>query len=92
MKTSRKILLAVLLLVVIGMAVAQWLLLPDVVLTQINLQGGAGSAMPKLFAVALPLILGLAGVWMLRAKTDSKAAILTALGVLVPLFTLYMNR
>lgn len=92
MKTSQKILMIVLLLAVLGMAVAQWLLLPELVMMQVDLQGNAGNAMPKLAAVALPLVIGLAGVWMMRTKPDGKAIILAAAGVLIPIFTLYMNR
>lgn len=92
MKTTVKWPPLLALVAVAAAAVAAWLLLPELVAMQIGMDGNPSNVMPKPFAVAVPLIIGLWGAWELKKEVGGKGILLAALGVLMPIFMIWFNR
>lgn len=92
MKTKQKVCMVLFLIAIIALAVAGWLLLPEEVAMQIQFDGGRGNVVSKPLAVMLPVLAGLYGVWLMKKEVDGKSLILGALGIVVPIITILMNR
>ena len=81
--------------IAVGLSVCAWFMLPPVVAVQIGLDGQAANTLPKLPAIAIPLVISVAGsVMNLTNKENgsSKGFVLGIVGIAVILLTLFVNR
>ena len=84
----------VLLIVALGLGVASWLLLPDVVAVQVGFDGKVSNTMPKALAVAIPLGVSVVGSAMnLTGKEEHKKGYaLSVIGIAILVLSLLFNR
>lgn len=90
----QKIISAVLLILTVAFAIASYILLPETVITQLGTSGA--TTMPKIFAVALPTIIGAGGaIGAFLQKNDEqknyKPLIISAVGIAVFVIMLLVN-
>ena len=84
-----------LVLAAVGLGVAAWFLLPEVVADQVGLDGQATNTLPKALAVGIPLAVSVAGSAMnLTAKEvkNAKGYTLAVVGIGVLVLTMLFNR
>jgi uncharacterized membrane protein len=79
-----------------ALAVASFILLPDVVTVQLGVDGESSNTMPKLFAILIPAALGVGGALSVlfsknENKNGQKALIVSAVGIVVFVFMLVVN-
>lgn len=87
----KKILPIILVLAALGLAIAGYILLPDVVAVQIGLDGQVSNAMPKLFAVLLPFALSAITAFMYYKTGKGGHIAASVVGILVIVFELIFN-
>lgn len=86
---------AVLIVLAIGLSVFSWFFLPDIVAVQVGFDGQVTNTMPKIFAVAVPLGISVAGSVMNimgKEEINKKAYTLSAVGIAVMVLSLLFNR
>lgn len=84
-----------LVIVAIGLGVISWLLLPDVVAVQVGFDGQITNTMPKVLAVAIPLVVSVAGSVMNltgQKGKNKKGYILSVVGIAIMVLSLLFNR
>lgn len=89
-----KTLVISLLVLAVIFAVLSFILLPDTVATQIGTDDEVSSTMPKIPAVAVPLVMTAAGTLIaLKGSGDSpkKGLILQIAGIVILAFTFFFN-
>lgn len=78
-----------------ALAVYSYMILPDTVAVQIGVDGQVSNTMPKLFAVALPLVITLGGCGVIvfgKKETKVKGIVLSVVGIGVMIVTILFNR
>lgn len=78
-----------------ALAVYSYMILPDTVAVQIGVDGQVSNTMPKLFAVALPLVITLGGCGVTvfgKKETKVKGIVLSVVGIGVMIVTILFNR
>lgn len=78
-----------------ALAVYSYIILPDTVAVQIGVDGQVSNTMPKLFAVALPLVITLGGCGVIvfgKKETKVKGIVLSVVGIGVMIVTILFNR
>lgn len=78
-----------------ALAVYSYMILPDTVAVQIGVDGQVSNTMPKLFAVALPLVITLGGCGVTvfgKKETKGKGIVLSVVGIGVMIVTILFNR
>ncbi|MGN1317215.1 MAG: DUF1648 domain-containing protein [Acutalibacteraceae bacterium] len=92
---KKNIISAVLIVIAIGLSVLSWFFLPDVVAVQVGFDGQVTNTMPKIFAVAVPFCISVAGSVMNitgKEEINKKAYALSAVGLAVMVLSLLFNR
>ena len=85
----------VLLVAAILLGVVCFFLLPDVVAVQIGMDGQPSNTMPKTFAIVIFLGVSVLGCVMnltKKAEDRKKGYVLSALGIVLMVLTLFFNR
>ena len=95
MKT-KNIIAVILLVASFALAVVSWLVLPQIVVTQISIGGSSTTTMPKIIAILIPFTLsaGAAGGALLAKENDeakNKSLIVSAVGIVVFIIMLAVN-
>ncbi len=78
-----------------ALAVYSYMILPDTVAVQIGVDGQVSNTMPKLFAVALPLVITLGGCGVTvfgKKESKGKGIVLSVVGIGVMIVTILFNR
>ena len=78
-----------------ALAVYSYMILPDTVAVQIGVDGQVSNTMPKLFAVALPLVITLGGCGVTvfgKKESKGKGIVLSVVGIGVIIVTILFNR
>lgn len=91
----RKTISIVCIAVAVILAVVSWFLLPDLVVTQFGMDGQPSNYMSKAMAILIPLaVAGIGGAFGLTSdeKRAKKGIILSAIGILVMIVSLVINR
>lgn len=90
----KKALLAIGLAAVIILSLISWYVLPEKVAVRIGRDGETSGSMPKLTAIAVPILMCGIGGWI-AYKTDGadrrKGGALLCIGIAIMLFTLMIN-
>lgn len=82
----------IILIAAIALGVCSWILLPDTVAVQVGFDGQVTNTMPKLLAVAVPLLIAAVGSVMTMAdKSGKKGLVLALVGVAVMILSLVFN-
>ena len=74
------------------LCVAGYFILPSEVVVQIGFDGRPSSTMPKLLAIILPVVFTLIGILISRLKNEKKGFLVSAVGILAGIITIFMNR
>ncbi|OUO91309.1 hypothetical protein B5F40_04180 [Gordonibacter sp. An230] len=74
-----------------ALAVAQWMLLPDQVVTHFGVTGEANGWSPKWLSILIPTGLGLFGSIWLGVSRDRRALLVAAIGVLIGIVNIATN-
>lgn len=83
-----------LMIITIILAIAAWLLLPDTVAVQIGIDGQVSNTMPKLFAIAIPVIVSIGGIAVSlfnKKESRTKGYVLSLVGIGIMVFSLFIN-
>lgn len=82
----------IILIAAIALGVCSWILLPDTVAVQVGFDGQVSNTMPKLLAVAVPLLIAAVGsVMTMSDKSGKKGLVLALVGVAVMILSLVFN-
>lgn len=76
----------------LALCAAGYFILPSEVVVQIGFDGKPSSTMPKLLATILPVVLSSIGILIYQLKKESKGFLVSAIGILVGIITIFMNR
>lgn len=90
-----KMIAIILLAVNVGLALAAYMMLPDIVTTQLSITGDASRTMPKAAAVILPLVFAAGGTAMQFSSTEGgnarKGLLLSVVGIVILIIMLFVN-
>lgn len=92
--SKRKLIALILFLIIIGLAVAAYTLLPDKLVVQIGLNGEASNTLPKLIGLLIPFGLGIVGtISYLHGNPDyqKKGLLFALLGIAFFILTFFIN-
>ncbi|MGM9942154.1 MAG: DUF1648 domain-containing protein [Bulleidia sp.] len=84
----------ILVIITLILAVISWFLLPDTPAVQIGVDGQITNTMPKLSAIALPVVISFSGtvIHLIGKQSRSKGYALSLIGIVVLIVTLFFNR
>lgn len=91
---NRKLLCIAIIILSIVIAVIGFIVLPDIVVVQLRMDGHTTNSMPKAIAVLIPWALTAGGaLWQLFMKGEekSKALSVSVIGIVVSIVTIIMN-
>jgi len=92
--SKRKIIALILFLVIIGLTVAAYILLPDTLVVQIGLNGETSNKLPKILGLLIPFGIGIIGsISYLHGNPDyqKKGLLFAILGIAFFILTFIMN-
>lgn len=92
--SKRKLIALVLFLVILGLSVAAYILLPETLVVQIGLNGKASNTLPKLIGLLIPFGIGMVGsISYLHGNPDNqkKGLLFALLGIAFFILTFIMN-
>lgn len=89
--TGKKLIVSGIIAAGIILAIIGWFILPDILVVQITINGGAGNTLPKLAGIALPLLVN-AVFSAAYYYTENKKYLLAAIvGLAAAVFTIAVN-
>lgn len=88
---NKKIICISLISAAVLLFIISFILLPDVVAMQIQLNGQLGNYMPKYIALVIPLIIELIGTLAYYKENNNKYLVIAIVGIIMAVITLVMN-
>ncbi len=92
---GKQIVAVAVIIIALGFAISGYILLPDTLVMQITASGSAGTTMPKLLGLAIPLVLsvGIASYYLMTLKSNGKDKPLwiSLVGIVVFILTFAFN-
>lgn len=90
---NKKILLGIIIVISLGLGIYGYMVLPDMVTVQIDMSGNPSNTYPKILAVVLPALLSIGGAigYYFSERKENKYLILSIIGLLISIITLFFN-
>lgn len=91
---NRKIVGILLTLAAVGLGICSWFMLPEVVAVQVSFDGNVTNTMPKLFAIAVPFVMTVAGSAMnasTKEPKDIRGLVFAVIGIAIQGINLLLN-
>lgn len=82
----------VLIIIAVGLSIASWLLLPEIVAIQVGMNNQVTNTAPKLLAIIIPLAITFVGSYISKQNdANPKGLILAIAGIVIMIITLFFN-
>lgn len=91
MKGIKSLLTAGIILTALVLSVVGWIVLPDTLVLQVTMSGGAGTTLPKIAGLALPFLISGVFAVLYNLRENKKHLMISIIGLVVFIFIFVMN-